>query len=267
MGGGDDAHVDLDGALAADARETLLLDDSEELRLQIQRELRHHVEEERPLVGALEDALTLANGAREGPLLVPEEIALEERRAHGRAVDGDEGPAAPGALLVDGASDELLACAALPPHEDGDVGLCHVPHQLEHFEHLRVAREEPVVRGDGALGRQHGEPRGLAPRLVGEKHLDAADEPPLVIVEGAPLLPHAHLLAGGVVELEGDVADEPVLLDAAAADALPAAVGLEAVLPEHLVGREAQQALRRRSTSRSPRTWSAAACPRTRASR
>jgi hypothetical protein len=58
---GDDAHVDLDRLVLADAPDLVLLDRAEQLRLEGQRRLRDLVEEERPAVGLFEE--TLARGS------------------------------------------------------------------------------------------------------------------------------------------------------------------------------------------------------------
>ena len=64
----------------------------------------------------------LGDGAGEGALLVAEELALQQARGDGRAVELDEGALPARAEIVDGAGDELLAGAGLPADEDGGVG-------------------------------------------------------------------------------------------------------------------------------------------------
>ncbi len=60
----DDAHVDLDRLVLADAADLVLLDRAEELRLEGERRLRDLVEEERAAVGLLEEALARRDRAR-----------------------------------------------------------------------------------------------------------------------------------------------------------------------------------------------------------
>src|SRR5262249_57572151 len=67
----------------------------------------------------LADAATL--GAGEGALLVAEELALQQALRDGGAVEGQERRLGPGAVLVDGAGDQLLAGAALAGDQHGDV--------------------------------------------------------------------------------------------------------------------------------------------------
>ena len=57
VGGGDQADVDLDRVDAAQPHELLLLDDPQELRLGLDRDVADLVEEDRAVVGDLEQAL------------------------------------------------------------------------------------------------------------------------------------------------------------------------------------------------------------------
>ena len=66
-----------------------------------------------PPCGQLEAAGLGPRGAGEGALLVAEELALQQVLREGAAVDGDEGLAARGPLVVEGAGHQLLAGAGL----------------------------------------------------------------------------------------------------------------------------------------------------------
>src|SRR3989449_9067477 len=74
---GREADVDLDRLRTADPLELLLLQDAQQLRLELERDLADLVEEQRAAVGHLEAADLLGDGAGEGAPLVPEELALE----------------------------------------------------------------------------------------------------------------------------------------------------------------------------------------------
>src|SRR5262249_53528188 len=119
VGCGDDADVDGDRPGPADALELALLQHAQQLDLGRGRELPYLVEEDRPSVGDLDLALLLNEGAREGPLLVPEELALENGLGESRAVDRDEGGGAPRARAVNRTRRELLAGPALAEDENG----------------------------------------------------------------------------------------------------------------------------------------------------
>ena len=75
-------------------------------------------------------ANALRHGPRKGPLLVPEELAFEQARGHGSAVERHEGVLAPGAMVVDGARNEFLAGAGLAVDQHGRLGRCHDFHLL-----------------------------------------------------------------------------------------------------------------------------------------
>ena len=78
VGGGHDAHVHLDRVHAAQAHELALLHDAQQLGLGLEGDVADLVEEERALVGQLEEALLGVDGAGEGALHVAEEVRLQE---------------------------------------------------------------------------------------------------------------------------------------------------------------------------------------------
>src|SRR5262249_47601904 len=116
------ADIDSNGPGAAEALELLLLQDAEQLGLQLRGDVADLVEEQRPLVGQLEAADLLGDGAGEGALLVAEQLALQEAGGDGGAVELDEGAVAARAEVVQGAGDQLLAGAGLAADEDGGAG-------------------------------------------------------------------------------------------------------------------------------------------------
>jgi hypothetical protein len=69
---GDDADIGLQRLVAADATELARLEDPQEHRLDVQRQLADLVEEDGPPVGALEGPLALCDGSRERSALVAE---------------------------------------------------------------------------------------------------------------------------------------------------------------------------------------------------
>src|SRR5262249_13556240 len=117
----DDAHVRVHRLVAADAAELARLEDAQELRLDVERELADLVEEDGAAVRELEGALARVDGARERAALVAEELALDERVAHRPAVDDEErlGPAR--RVRPDRAREHVLARAGLALEEDRRV--------------------------------------------------------------------------------------------------------------------------------------------------
>jgi hypothetical protein len=101
----------------------------------------------------LEEPELLRVRAREGALLVAEQLALQHALGDGRAVDVHERPAAPREAMK-GARNQLLARPAVARDEHGRVALRHALNEREHGTHggvlgddLRhpVLAREPVV--------------------------------------------------------------------------------------------------------------------------
>src|SRR5439155_17571771 len=177
---GDQADVDLDRPGATDTLELLLLEDPEELRLEVERDLADLVEEERAAMGHLEAADLLRDGPGERAPLVTEELTLEEPRRDGRAVDLDEGSLAAAAPVVDGACDQFLPRAGLAEDEHGRVGRRDGLHLLQGVVEERALADDLFERVFGAdlalevetlLGEPLRELRDLPEReRVGDRH-------------------------------------------------------------------------------------------------
>ena len=90
MRGHDHAHVDRDGAVAADALHLALLQHAQQLGLHHQRHVADFVQEERAVVGLLELAEVPRGRARERALLVAEQLGFDQLAGHGGAVQRDE---------------------------------------------------------------------------------------------------------------------------------------------------------------------------------
>jgi hypothetical protein len=102
---------------AAEAPYHAILDRGEELRLQRLGEERDLVEEERALVGRLEEPGLGLAGVCEGAALEAEELGFQQGLRDRRAVHGDERPAAP-AGLVKLAGEKAFASARLTLDQD-----------------------------------------------------------------------------------------------------------------------------------------------------
>ena len=81
----------------------------QELGLKLGRQLADLVQVDRAVVGVLESAELPLRGAGERPLLVAEELGLEQPGRNRRAVDPDERTVTPHRAGVDGASHEVLS--------------------------------------------------------------------------------------------------------------------------------------------------------------
>ena len=142
--GRDHPHIHPDLLAAADPLDDLLLQEAQHLHLERQGQLADLVEKERPAVGQFEAPLALHVGPRVGPLLVTEELALQELLRDGPAVDDDEWPLAVLALPVDRLRDKLLPGPALARDQHGDVGRGHLPHRGKDLLHLRACPQHPL---------------------------------------------------------------------------------------------------------------------------
>ena len=146
VGRAHDAHVDALGQRRADGDDLLRLKNAQELRLRLEGHVADLVEQERAAVGRANEAHLVAVGARERAALVAEELALEERRRDGRAVDGLERAAA-AAPLVELLREYLLARAALAEEHDADLALRHAPERAREPVDL-VAADDGALRAD-----------------------------------------------------------------------------------------------------------------------
>ena len=184
VGGGDDADVDRHGPGVAHGRQHALLEHPEEAHLEARGGVTDLVEEEGAPVGDLEQALLVGDGAGEAPPAVAEELALQERRRQGRAVEDHEGPERPGAVVVDGPGHQLLAGAVLPGDQHRGVGTADLLHQGEEPVHgVALAHQGLEARAPGAGGR------GQAPgptRRLGAVLEDFADHQGHQLLEVVP---------------------------------------------------------------------------------
>ena len=80
MGGGNDAHIDVDGAVASYALEGPFLQHAQQFGLQARVQLADFVEKQGAAVGTLKAAGMLAHGAREGTLFMAEQLTFNQRR-------------------------------------------------------------------------------------------------------------------------------------------------------------------------------------------
>src|SRR5205823_5653138 len=115
---GDDAHVDVQGFVAADALERAVLQEAKELHLGRRGDLAHLVQKERPLIGLFETPLATPERAGKGSLFVAEELTLQEPFGERGAVESNERSLGARAGPMDRFGDELLARTALTGDED-----------------------------------------------------------------------------------------------------------------------------------------------------
>ncbi len=87
----DQAQVDFDGAIAAQAFELLILQHAQQLGLQVERNLAHLVEKQGSAIRQFQASDFLADRAGKRSLLVAEQLAFQQAGGNGGAVELDEG--------------------------------------------------------------------------------------------------------------------------------------------------------------------------------
>jgi len=117
VGGRQDADIRGDGGPAADALHLPVFDDPEDLSLGRQGHVAHLVEKDGPALGLFQFSDSFLHPGGD-TLFNAEDLALEDRLRDGRAVQGDKGPAAPGAFIVDGSGNEFLTRSRFAGDED-----------------------------------------------------------------------------------------------------------------------------------------------------
>ena len=123
--------------LAADSPDDAVLHHAQQLCLQRERHLGQLVEEERAVVGDLEQSDLVAIGAGERPLLVTEHLRLEQMFRHGGAVQWHEWGLRPAAVSMNELGDELFPGAALSHEHDRRIGHGDLSRQIDHAAECR----------------------------------------------------------------------------------------------------------------------------------
>src|SRR2546425_10048033 len=140
--GGDHARVDIDQRVPPHASEAKVLEHMEQLGLQGERQLGDLVQIDRALVGILELPRLPPVRAGEGPLLVAEQLRLEQPRRDRGTVDLDERAAVTCRSGVDRPGDEVLTYAAFPTDQDRRIRIGDVLDDRPDCPHLRASVEE-----------------------------------------------------------------------------------------------------------------------------
>jgi len=200
-GGRDDANVNRDERRGAEPTDGALFESAQELRLQMQAELGDLVEEQRAVVGLLEQARDGARGAGESAAHVAEELTLGQTGRNRRAVEGHERPTA-AAGLVDGVGEHFLAGASLTEDEDRQSRRCDPVDEGEQPAHGLADRDDVVapVPGPAAVQSFHG--YTSLPRLprrgacVKERSAAPPDGVPSPLSTGPRLIPRRPMRAG-----------------------------------------------------------------------
>ena len=116
---------------AAQPLEFLLLQNTQQLRLQFERNIADLIQEQRAAIRRFETAQLLRHRARKGPFFMAEELALQESQRNRRAVQSYERPVPALAVGVNGLRDEFFTRARFALDENGRVGWGDRPNLIQ----------------------------------------------------------------------------------------------------------------------------------------
>src|SRR5260221_12520575 len=91
---------------------------AEQFGLQFERNLSYFVQKNRAAIGHFETANALRDRSRKCAFLVSKQLAFQQARRNGRAVQLNEGLRAPWAQIMNGARDQFLSRACLAINQD-----------------------------------------------------------------------------------------------------------------------------------------------------
>ena len=150
VGGGQDAHIHVDGLRAADAIETFFLEHTQQFRLRGHRQFGDFVQENRTAVRQLHFADFARARAGVGAALVAEQFVFHQAFGNCRAIESDEGKIAPRRKVMDGAGEKFLARAAIAEQQHGGIGGGHalrLQRRVAHGRGFANDARESVARG------------------------------------------------------------------------------------------------------------------------
>ena len=178
MGSAEDAHIDLDLAVATDPAKAAVVEKAQQLGLQVGRHLANFIEEYRALVGQFHQPwLAPALGSGEGAGGITEQLALGEVFRQRRAVQGQERRAMASADGVAGAGHQFLAGAGFTLDQQRRIqGRDPLRPSLEGADRRRLAEQGIealgmiVVQGRQLLADAIGLVQGQQGAGIGDGH-------------------------------------------------------------------------------------------------
>ncbi len=217
VGSRDHANVRVERTVPPQPLELALLQYAQELGLDAGAHLSHLVQEQDAARGLLDRARPGGERPREGPLLVAEQLRLQQRLRQRGAVERDERTAGPGRAAMDETGDHFLAGARLSRQQHRRLGGRDLrglgqgvrpPLRLADHASVTPRRRQLLLERLNPLLELSG-PRALlrgAPLLLGEPLMRQREAH---VVGDAPGHHHVLLrvLAGGLGE-EGQRADD-----------------------------------------------------------
>ncbi len=180
-----EAHIDLPCPQASERTHEPRLDKMQKLRLNGKRTVQYLIEEQRPAVELFKDPRAGLLGAAECARLVAEELRLEELRGKRCAVKRKKGPVVPGAGLMNGAGDQVLADSRFSMNPYRSLKSSQARNRLDQPPHRFGSSDDAVER------ELAGPQRGRWFLLCGPELIPKLPEPrePRMRPEGLPPRP------------------------------------------------------------------------------
>ncbi len=125
--------------------EFLFLQDAQKFCLQIKRDIANFVQEKRSVVGCLEAAHALRDGAGKGAFFVTEEFALQQTFGNCCAVQADERPFGSAAELVNETREKFFSRTGFPINNHSRIGGRHHSCLLQCMLQGRARSHDPVL--------------------------------------------------------------------------------------------------------------------------
>src|ERR1700677_773054 len=142
MGGGHNAHIYLLRPRASQALKFPLLQDTEELWLQLERDIANLIQEQRALMFHLKPTDLLSDRAGERSPFMAEEFTFAQPGRDGRTVELDEWSSLARTVAVNSTRDKFFARAGLAQQEDSRISPGHG------FDHLQQTSENRTLSYD-----------------------------------------------------------------------------------------------------------------------
>src|SRR3981081_3079790 len=142
VGGSNDTNINFDLTVAAQAVKRLTVEHAQKLDLGLYLQFSDFIEEERALVGQLEQTRLGRVGTAECAFFVAEQLALDQIFGQSGAVNVHPGTATPVRRFVDRAGNEFFAGSSLSRNEDGFRVSSYAIDQTHELVHHGTGKNE-----------------------------------------------------------------------------------------------------------------------------
>src|SRR6202045_134375 len=118
---------------SSNAFELPLLQSTQELGLQVHRNIADFIEEQSALIRQFEASTLLDQRSGESTLLMPEQFALYQSRRDGRTVQADKCSCTARAAIMNGTGDRFLARTGFAVQQHSSTGRRHDGYLIQHL--------------------------------------------------------------------------------------------------------------------------------------